>query len=115
MSDFAARISRVRMKSGGAEIRVFQRPDCGIADRRGELMRHARIVVDGSEANDALVGHMVIGFFASGKSSVGCYHDQDTCRIPRALLPAWIEDIVRREMIVDPEVRDMFNEMFVQQ
>jgi hypothetical protein len=55
---------------------------------------------------------MVIGIFASGKSSVGIYHDPDNCPIPRALMPAWIEEITRRDMIVESEARDVFNEMF---
>lgn len=111
MSEFRARIGCIRLKNGGAEVRLL-RQDNPHADRRGEIMRHTRCVVDASRPEDPLVGQLVIGFFAKGGTSVGVYYDNNTCPIPRALLPAWIEEIMRREMIVDPEARDVFNHMF---
>lgn len=111
MSEFRARIGRVRMKSGGADVRLFPTAPT-LPDRRGEMMRHTRIVIDNSEETDPLVGHVVIGFFASGKSSVGCFYDGAACPVPRALLPAWTEELVRRDLVTDPEIREIFDQKF---
>jgi hypothetical protein len=111
MAEFRARIGRIRMKNGGADVRVLPTAP-SLPDRRGGMMKHTRMVIDHSEEHDPLVGHIVIGFFASGKSSVGFYHNPDTCPIPRALLPAWIKELVRRDLITEVEARDVFNEMF---
>jgi hypothetical protein len=32
--------------------------------------------------------------------------------VPRSLMPAWIAELVRRDMITAPEAADKFNEMF---
>lgn len=112
MTEFRARIGRIRMKNGGAEVRLLKGGVSDVPDRRGELMRHARRLAEMSEQSDPLVGHIVIGFYASGKSSVGCFYDGDTCPVPRALLPAWTEELVRRDLVTDPEARDIFDQKF---
>lgn len=111
MTEFRARIGRIRMKNGGADLRVLSRPNA-VADRRGELMRHARRLAEMSEPSDPLVGHVVIGFYATGKSSVGCFYDGDSCPIPRALLPSWTEELVRRDLVTNPECREIFDQKF---
>jgi hypothetical protein len=111
MTEFRARIGRVRMKNGGADVHVLARANSD-PDRRGEIVKHARMVAGHSQPDDPLVGHIVIGFFKSGKSSVGCHYDQNTCPVPRVLLPAWTEELVRRDLVTDPECREIFDQKF---
>jgi hypothetical protein len=99
------------MKNGGADV-VVMKPQSPRDNRQGEVIRHAKMVADASDAKDPLVGHLIIGFFASGKTTVGIFHDPETCPIPRALVPSWLAEIARRDLIVDAEATDVFHEMF---
>lgn len=114
MNDFAARIGRIRMKSGGAEVRLLQsKPGLdGADDWRGAIVRNARSVAEmGTDANP-LVGYVLVGVFSDGAASVGYRYDPDTCPIPRMLFPAWIAEWIRRDLIGAVEARDVFNQMF---
>jgi len=110
VTEFRARIGRVRMK-GGADIHVLQQAEPR-ENRQGEVIRHAKLVCDASDPEDQLVGHLIVGFFESGKTSVGIYHNPDTCPIPRALVPSWLAEVIRRDLIVDAEATDVFHDMF---
>ena len=110
MSEFRARIGRVRMKSG-ADVHIIQQ-DEPRSNRQGEVIRHAKMVCDTSTPDDELVGHLIVGFFGSGKTTVGIYHDPETCPVPRTLVPSWLAEIARRDLIVDAEATDVFHEMF---
>jgi hypothetical protein len=114
MTDFRARIGRIRMKNGGAEVRILDRksvnPDG--EDWRGTVVRNARTVAEHATSECPLVGYILIGFYGDGATSVGFRYDQKKCPIPRALMPAWIAEIVRRDMVLAPEAKDIFNQMF---
>ena len=119
MSDFAARIGRIRMKDGGAEVRVLHSrpgPDGG-DDWRGAVVRNARAVAEFATEEAPLVGYLLIGFYDDGTNSVGFRYDSNNRNaIPTNLIPAWTAEIIRRHMIVDAEASDkartVFNEMF---
>lgn len=111
MSEFRARIGRVRMKNGGADVRVIQRQDEG-EDWRGTVIRNARTVADHATEDAPLVGYLLIGFYGDGCSSVGFRYDPERTPIPRALMPAWVEEVVRRDMLTAVEAKDTFNDMF---
>lgn len=102
------------MKSGGADVHVINRQvDNGDGqDWRGSIVANARKVADVGTEDCPLVGYVVVGMFADGMTSVGFRHDPERCPIPRALMPAWIAEVFRRELIVEPEAADKFNEMF---
>jgi hypothetical protein len=114
MSEFKARIGCVRMKNGGADVRILNREPINPEgeDWRGKIVANARAVGEQATADAPLVGYVVIGLYADGCSSVGYRHDPDRCPIPRSLLPSWIAEIIRRDMIVALEARDVFNDMF---
>jgi hypothetical protein len=95
----------------GADVHIMRQPEPR-DNRQGELLRHAKLVADASEDHDPLVGHLIVGFFKSGKTTVGIFHDPDTCPIPRALVPSWLAEIARRDLIIDAEATDVFHEMF---
>lgn len=114
MGEFKARIGRIRMKNGGADVRVFDRKQVNPEgeDWRGGLVTSARKVAEFASDDDPLAGYVVIGLFKSGMSSVGWRYDPDTAGVPRVLLPHWIAEIVRRDLITEREARSVFDEMF---
>lgn len=114
MSEFRARVGRIRMKNGGADIRVLNSEPINPngEDWRGKIIVDARGVADQATDDAPLVGFIVIGMFSDGCTSVGFRYDKDRCPIPRALLPAWIAEVVRRDIVTAPEAEDTFNEMF---
>ncbi len=115
MSDFAARIGRIRMKAGGAELRVLQSrpgPD-GKDDWRGALVRNAKAVADMGTPENPLQGYVLLGIFDDGGVSFGYrYNFEATASIPRRLLPAFVAECIREDLISGEKSRDTFNEMF---
>lgn len=116
MSEFAARIGRIRMKNGGADIHVLPQPNAPLADDedyRGALIRNARAVADMGTAEDPLVGYVLIGIYDSGQTSAGFRYFSDNANaIPRSLIPSWIAEICRRELITSVEAEERFDTMF---
>lgn len=54
-----------------------------------------------------------MGLYQNGGTSVGFRYDFESKNsIPRMLLPAWIAEVLRRDLIAKTEARDTFNEMF---
>jgi hypothetical protein len=101
------RIGKVRMKATGFEFRVIDGPikpetDCGAA-----MMRHARAISQWPE----MTGALVIGVFKDGTASVGFNWD-NLCTIPRALVPSWLAEVVRRELVTAPEAAEVFHTQY---
>lgn len=105
----AARIGKIRMKAGGAEVRILHTPTPNIDDTnwRGDLIRNAKAVASYDEPGSTLVGYLLVGFFSDGSVSTGYRWDKDSTPIPRALMPAYVEEIVRRDMITSVEAEDV--------
>lgn len=113
MDEARTRIGRVRMKNGGADVRVLhQQPANGEEDWRGSILKNARAVSEQATDDAPLVGYVLVGIYADGCTSVGYRYDSKTCPIPRTLLPAWLAETVRRDLLINEEARDVFNEMF---
>lgn len=104
----SGRIGKVRMKDTGFEFRVIEGPKDPANDMGATMMRHARHI---SRWPD-LVGSIVIGVHSDGKTSVAFRWDDEGCQIPRALVPSWLAEIARRELITDIEAESVFNDMF---
>lgn len=100
----AARIGKVRLKKGGAELRILDRKsnDPGGENWRGKIMAHARSVASYEENGSELVGFLVIGFFSDGAHSLGWRWDANRSPIPRRLLPAYVADLIREDLITGP-------------
>lgn len=119
MTEFAARIGRIRMKNGGADVRVLQSkpgPD-GSDDWRGAVVRNARAVAEFATDDAPLVGYLLIGFYDDGTNSVGFRYDSENKNaIPTNLIPAWTAEIIRRHLITAEQAKTdakvIFNEMF---
>jgi hypothetical protein len=104
----SGRIGKVRMKATGFEFRVIDGPRDPENDMGATMMRHARE----TSQWQGMVGSIVIGVFEDGKSSVAFRWDDKACPIPRSLVPAWLAEIARRELITDIEAAEIFDSKF---
>lgn len=111
MSVFAARIGRVRMKNGGADVRVLNRVPVNAngEDWRGQIIANARAAAEYATDANPLSGYIVIALFGSGSTSVSYRYDPALCPIPRSLFPAWVAEIIRRDLITEPEACHVVN------
>jgi hypothetical protein len=102
------------MKDGGADIRVLDRRPANPDDEnwRGKIVESARNVAEFATDDNPLAGYAVIGLFADGASSVGWRYDPETAGVPRVLLPHWIAEVIRRDIITYGEARSTFDEMY---
>lgn len=107
----AARIGRIRMKNGGAEVRLIRQetPNPDGENWRGDIVRCARNIAGHSKPGSELVGFVVLGLFADGATSIGWRYDYERAMVPRAVLPAWIAEVIRRDLITHPEAVETFN------
>lgn len=113
-AEFRTRLRRVRMKNGGADVRVLDlpKPNPEGEDWRGSIIASARQIGEYVSDEKPLVGYVILGLYGDGTTSLGWRYDFEICPIPRALLPAWLAEVVRRDLISECEARDVFNEMF---
>lgn len=99
------RIGRIRMKTGGADVRVIDatppKTQFGAA-----LMMNARTV---ATRWDNLAGYVMIGWDSGGGYTVGWRYDPEAGGIPPTLLPSWVAEVVRREIVSAQAVRDVID------
>jgi hypothetical protein len=102
------RIGKVRMKDTGFEFRVLEGPRDPENDMGAAMMRHAREISQW----EGLVGSIVIGVFDDGKTSVGFRWNDEGCPVPRTLVPAWLAEVARRELVTGIEAENVFDNKF---
>lgn len=103
-----ARIGKIRLKAGGAEVRVLRNVAADPADNlRGKIIGHAKMIADMGKPGSELVGFITIGLFADGKSTVGCRFDPNSSPIPKSLIPSWAAEILRRDLITSAEAEEV--------
>jgi hypothetical protein len=107
MARNAGRIGKVRMKATGFEFRVIEGPAEPENDMGATMMRHAREIGQWP----GMTGSIVIGVFSDGTASVGIRWDDD-CAVPKALVPSWIAEIVRRDLVTAAEAEGVFHQNF---
>lgn len=114
MTEFRARIGRIRMKNGGADVHVLDRRaiNPGGEDWRGTIVANARKVAEQSTEAAPLVGYIMVGMYGDGCASVGWRYDWDRCPVPRMVVPTWLAEVLRRDLISEVTATDKFNEMF---
>lgn len=100
-----ARIGKIKLKSGGAEIRVLHRDAQNLEGEnwRGDLIRHARTISEHDDDKSALVGFVIVGLFDDGATSVGYRWDKERVPVPRTLMPAYVAEVIRRDLITECE------------
>jgi hypothetical protein len=97
------------MKGGGAEIRVLDRarPNLNGENWRGKIVESARNIGESGDAGSELVGYVMVGMFSDGTSMVGFAYDAARSPIPRALMPSWVAEVIRRDFITSVEAEDV--------
>lgn len=101
----------MRLK-GGADLIILpggKERDGGFSEA---VVSHANRIAEFDEPSDPLVATLVIGLYEKGTASVGWRCDNRRIPVPLSLLPAWIGEIVRRDIIVEGEAREIFDSMF---
>lgn len=99
------RIRRVRIK-GGADITVLKRPE--VSDLGGTLLEYAREIVESQ--GGGLTGFFVVGWDKDGLYSSGA---RVVGGIPQTLLPAWIAEVARRELVTTAQIHEVVDRHYV--
>lgn len=97
----AARIGKIRLKAGGAEVRILhqEQPNPGGENWRGKLIEHARKIASYSGPKSDLVGYVIVGLYSDGGHASSVRWDRNRTPIPRRLMPSYVAEIVREEMV----------------
>jgi hypothetical protein len=110
VNEFRARIRRVRMKGGGADVHIvegFTPPPDGDESVEATLCRTAReYVEDGS-----LAAFMLIGFAPDGRVLFNWRYTDD-CPMARTLMPSYMAELARRYVVTREEASARFKDMF---
>lgn len=101
----AARIGKIRLKAGGAEVRVLDRqtPHHG-ENWCGKIVDNARGIASHDQDGARLVGYVIMGLFSDGSHSTAWRYDPALSPIPRRLLPAYVAEVVREDLITEQAV-----------
>ena len=106
------RIGRVRMKAGGADVRVL-RGGKSEGDFRGKIVEHARRIAGYSAPGSELVSFAIVGVYSDGTYSIGTRRDIGRCRVPMMLWPSFVAECIRRDTITEVAAEkiacDVFN------
>jgi hypothetical protein len=93
-------ITRVRMKNGGADVRLLPRGD--LDTRQKKLLAYAR---QQAVQSAPLAGFILITWdFGGGRQVSADVERGDLQPIPRTLLAAWAEEAVRTEVITRHQI-----------
>ena len=101
------RIGRVRMKNGGADVRVLHTPvreDDG-ENWNGKMIANARHLADFGP----VASYVVVAVYEDGTYALGWRGDPELTRIPRMAWPSFVAEIMRREIITAEEVRHVID------
>lgn len=107
MNEFRARIGRVKMKQGGADLRIIDGPEHQ-EGKEAKLLELARFAADESEPGSTLEGFLIVAFYSDKCRNVLFDLDGDH-GIPRELVPAYVNELIRREVITQAEACDVVN------
>lgn len=102
------RIGKVRLKANGFEFRVIDGPPDPGNDMGAHLLRCSRSIA----AEDGLCGVMILAVTEDGGYHSAFRWDDGKSPIPRTLMPSYVAEIVRRELITDIEAERVFHENF---
>lgn len=89
------------MKEGGADVRILK--GGGLNEVGATLVRHSRSI-----AQD-IMGSSLAGYFLVGWDKAGSYSSCGlvTDAIPLSLLPAWVEEVARREFVTTNQIHEV--------
>lgn len=102
------RIGKIKLKAGGAEVRILERPLQHAPDScAGTMLRHARALAEEDEGGE-MVAMMVVAIWRHGGHSFGYRYDED-CPVSRKLLPSYVAEMVRADLVTDAIAVNVFN------
>lgn len=106
-----ARIGKIVLKASGTEVRVLHRQNPNRGENwQGAIIEHARMIAEHDAPAKRMVGFLVLGLFSDGTISKGWRYDHSSPGVvPRAMLPAYVAELVRRDLITGPEAEDAAN------
>jgi hypothetical protein len=104
----SGRIGKVRMKATGLEFRVINGPPDPASDAGANLMANAREL---AEAED-MTGYLIVSLHAGGGFNTAFRWNDKTSPVPRTLMPSYMAEIIRRELITTIEASDEFDRRF---
>lgn len=107
----AARIGRIRMKTGGAEVRLIRQETPngdGKENWAGRLVTSARGAAEHCAESGPLTGFVIAAFYADG-GTYTAFRWGDESPANRNILPAYVAEIVRRDVITEPEANRVVN------
>ena len=90
------RIGKVKLKAGGATLHKLEAP---AGDEIQHQMRISAARIAGTFDEGEMRGYVAIGWNAEGGYKVGWRMDVADSSIGFTLMPSWIADIMRRELI----------------
>lgn len=113
MTGFGARIRRVRMRDG-ADVSILPTPMLNkLGDEpenwRGKLIANAKGIADQGSPDSKLDGFIIIGLFDDGANSIGFRLPE---RVPTSLWPAYVAEILRRDIVTEREAERVFDDKF---
>jgi hypothetical protein len=110
MNEFRARIGRVRMKNGGADVRViegFSPPKAEAESVAGAMLRASRDM-----AEEGPIGaFLTVAFTESGGVLFNWKYTAE-CGLSRTLMVPYIAELARRYLLTREEASECFNDMF---
>lgn len=103
------RIGRVKLKAGGAEVRIFANPEPR-SEKASSLVRNARGIA--GNFDEDVSGYVLFAWDSQGRYSFA-YRFTEGGPIPFTLLPAYVADVVRREIVTAEQVRNVVDDEYV--
>lgn len=104
----SGRIGKVRMKATGFEFRVIPGVPEPETDFGARLLAAARSMA----AHPDMAGYLIVALTDDGAYRCAFRWDDERSPIPRTLMPSYMAEIVRREMITDIEAERVFDDKF---
>lgn len=106
----AVRIGKIKLKAGGAEVRILERPTRPDGESwAGAIVQAAQTVASFEEPGTELIGFFVIGFYSDGGRSSGFRWDPVKAPFDRRLLPGFAAEIIREDLITEDCARTIVN------
>lgn len=102
------RIGRVRMKEGGADVKVMRVG--GLGELANLLARHARTIAQSFTPD--LAGYFIIAWDKSGGFNCAS-RIPDECAIPLSLFPAWLAEVARRELVTTHQIHQVIDRDYI--
>jgi hypothetical protein len=110
MNEFRARIGRIRMKNGGADVRVIEGCALPRDEDEGVAATLHRTTLELTQEAD-LAAFVIVGWTAQGSVSFN-WRYTDQCPMARTLIPPYVAELTRRYVVSREEASERFHEMF---